>query len=165
MELRFPWLPQALQHTSQSWGRQVLQKEHGLPPTHHLAAMPPFTQHPARQGSCWDLQAPLSAWGAGGGIRLLPAWPAPVANPQPCNWSWLGRGLQNDRWNFCSPPAPHTLDMPFPSQNKESLTPQCPPNLMDDGPTLPVRAGPGRWASVAYCYLPRDPQPLLWLQS
>lgn len=74
-----------------------------------------------------------------GGIRLLPAWPAPVANPLPCNWSWPGRGLQNDRWNFCNqaPPTPNPLDMPFPSQNKERLPPpKCQPDLMGDVPVL-----------------------------
>lgn len=67
VELRFPWLPQTLQHTSQSArGGQVLREgawaaPHLLPPE-----MSPSTQHSAHQGPYWDLQAPLSAWGVSG---------------------------------------------------------------------------------------------------
>lgn len=44
-----------------------------------------------------------------------------------------------------TPPIP--LDMPFLSQNKESLPPpKCQLDLMDDVPVLPVGAGSGRWA-------------------
>lgn len=56
VELRFPCLPQTLQHTSQSPGGQVLQKGPGLPPPHQAAVPPSFTQHPAGQGPCLDLR-------------------------------------------------------------------------------------------------------------
>lgn len=96
MELRFPWLPQTLQHTPQSVGGRS--ERRGMPPPHCLAVRPLSSSlHPGCQGPCWDLQALLSAWrggGGGGGLDCCQPGQHLLPTPSPVTGAGLGGGCK-----------------------------------------------------------------------